>query len=160
MSYTGKDETPELTYALIQGAVQGDKTALEMVLLHFDAYINAVSTVKKADWVTGTVLALKEKKWNSSRARQRLWNKCGSIITVGVSVLTDILRGLVINNVPGIKLPFEYCSLLCSIVLVWYIVSELGSILENAAHMGTPVPAFLKAVLKKVNQACETEDGK
>ena len=47
MSYTGKDETPELTYALIQRAVQGDKAALEIVLLHFDAYINAVSTVKK-----------------------------------------------------------------------------------------------------------------
>ena len=113
-----------------------------------------------ADWVTGTVLALKEKKWSSSRARQGLWNKCGSIITVGVSVLTDILLGLVINNVPGIKLPFEYGSLLCPIVLVWYIVSELGSILENAARMGAPVPAFLKAVLKKVNQACETENKK
>ena len=113
-----------------------------------------------ADWATGTVLALKEKKWNSSRARQGLWNKCGSIITFGVSVLTDILLGLVINNVPGIKLPFEYGSLLCPIVLVGYIVSELGSILENAARMGAPVPAFLKAVLKKVNQACETEDGK
>ncbi len=48
MSYTDKDETPELTYALIQGAVHGDKAALEMVLLHFDAYINAVSTVEKA----------------------------------------------------------------------------------------------------------------
>ena len=47
MSYTGKDETPELTYALIQGAVHGDKAALEMILRHFDAYINAVSTVKK-----------------------------------------------------------------------------------------------------------------
>ena len=47
MSYTGKDETPELTYALIQGAVHGDKAALEMILRHFDVYINAVSTVKK-----------------------------------------------------------------------------------------------------------------
>lgn len=48
MSYTGKDETPKLTYALIQRAVHGDKDALEMILRHFDAYINAVSTVKKA----------------------------------------------------------------------------------------------------------------
>ena len=46
MSYTGKDETPELTYALIQRAVHGDKAALEMILRHFDAYINAVSTVE------------------------------------------------------------------------------------------------------------------
>lgn len=48
MSYTGKDETHELTYALIKGAVHGDKAALEIILRHFDPYINAVSTVKKA----------------------------------------------------------------------------------------------------------------
>lgn len=48
MSYTGKDQTPELTYALIKRAVHGDKNALEKVILHFDPYINAVSTVKKA----------------------------------------------------------------------------------------------------------------
>ncbi len=48
MSYMDKGETPELTYALIQRAVHGDKTALEMVLCHFDAYINAVSSVEKA----------------------------------------------------------------------------------------------------------------
>ena len=47
MSYMDKGETPELTYALIQRAVHGDKAALEMILLHFDAYINAVSTVEK-----------------------------------------------------------------------------------------------------------------
>ena len=47
MSYMDKGETPELTYALIQRAVHGDKAALEMILRHFDAYINAVSTVEK-----------------------------------------------------------------------------------------------------------------
>ena len=47
MSYMGKGETPELTYALIQRAVHGDKAALEMILRHFDAHINAVSTVEK-----------------------------------------------------------------------------------------------------------------
>ncbi len=48
MNYMGKDETPKLTYALIQGAICGDEAALEMILRHFDAYINAVSTVEKA----------------------------------------------------------------------------------------------------------------
>lgn len=47
MSYTGKDQTPELTYALIQRAVRGDNDALEEVILHFDPYINAVSAVIK-----------------------------------------------------------------------------------------------------------------
>ena len=48
MSYMGKDETPKLNYALIKRAVCGDKTALEVILHHFDAYINAISTVEKA----------------------------------------------------------------------------------------------------------------
>ena len=41
MSYTGKDQTPELTYPLIKRAVYGDEAALEVILRHFDAYINA-----------------------------------------------------------------------------------------------------------------------
>lgn len=48
MSYAGKDQTPKLTYPLIQKAVQGDEAALEGILRHFDAYINAVATVEKA----------------------------------------------------------------------------------------------------------------
>lgn len=44
----GKDQTPKLTYPLIQKAVHGDEAALEDVLRHFDAYINAVATVEKA----------------------------------------------------------------------------------------------------------------
>ena len=47
MSYTGKDQTPKLTYDLIQRAVHGDEAALEDILRHFDPYINAVSTIAK-----------------------------------------------------------------------------------------------------------------
>ena len=63
--------------------------------------------------------------------------------------MVDILLGIIIN-VPGIKLPFEYVALLCPIVVVWYIIAELGSILENAAGMGAPIPAALTNVLNKV----------
>ena len=33
------------------------------------------------------------------------------------------------------------------VVLVWYIVTELGSMVENAAVMGAPVPKWLKKLL-------------
>lgn len=33
------------------------------------------------------------------------------------------------------------------VVLVWYIFTELGSIAENAAAMGAPVPAWLVKLL-------------
>ena len=45
------------------------------------------------DCVTGTALAVKEKTWNSSKARKGLWHKGGSTIMICVSVLTDIFFG-------------------------------------------------------------------
>ena len=92
------------------------------------------------DCVTGTALAVKEKAWNSSKARQGLWHKGGSTIMICVSVLTDIFLGLVINHVPGLQLPFDYDMLLTPIVLTWYIATELGSILENARGISLQRP--------------------
>lgn len=101
------------------------------------------------DWVTGTVLAIKNGVWSSHKARQGLWHKGGSIIMIFVSVLTDILLGLTLNHISGLTLPFSYDMLLTPIVLFWYIVSELGSILENAEKMGAPIPPLLKIFLKR-----------
>ncbi len=68
------------------------------------------------DWVTGTVLAIKNGVWSSHKARQGLWHKCGSIIMIFVSVLTDILLGLTLNHISGLTLPFNYDMLLTPIV--------------------------------------------
>lgn len=100
------------------------------------------------DCATGTALAIKEKSWSSSKARQGLWHKGGSIIMICVSILTDILLGLIIDHIPGLQLPFQYDMLLTPIILTWYIVCELGSILENATGMGAPVPPILQDVLE------------
>lgn len=67
------------------------------------------------DWVTGTVLAIKNGVWSSHKARQGLWHKCGSIIMIFVSVLTDILLGLTLNHISGLTLPFNYDMLLTPI---------------------------------------------
>ena len=110
------------------------------------------------DCVTGTALAVKEKTWNSSKARKGLWHKGGSTIMICVSVLTDIFLGLVINHVLGLQLPFDDDMLLTPVVLTWYIATELGSILENAAEMGVPVPPVLREVLEKVHKASDRKD--
>ncbi|WP_083908968.1 phage holin family protein [Ruminiclostridium cellobioparum] len=33
------------------------------------------------------------------------------------------------------------------IVIVWYILTELGSIIENAGKMGDPIPGFLQKAI-------------
>jgi toxin secretion/phage lysis holin len=99
------------------------------------------------DWVTGTMVAAKNNEWNSKTNRQGIWHKFGSIIAVLVTAVLDIVIGMVINNIPSVTLPFTYTVILCPVVLVWYIVGELGSIIENVGKMGAPVPAFLKKII-------------
>ncbi|MBQ1729907.1 MAG: phage holin family protein, partial [Oscillospiraceae bacterium] len=39
-------------------------------------------------------------------------------------------------------------ALITPIVIAWYTVTELGSVIENAAKMGAPIPKWLRKILK------------
>lgn len=95
------------------------------------------------DWGTGSLAAWKNGKWESKVAREGIWHKTGSVIAVLVTVILDSVIGNVVNNIPSVSLPFAYTVLLSPIVIVWYILTELGSIIENAGKMGAQVPPFL-----------------
>lgn len=115
------------------------------------AVLYAISVL--IDCITGTALAIKEKSWDSSMARQGLWRKGASFIMICVGILTDVLLGLTIDHIPAIQLPFEYDMLLTPTILFGYILSELGSIFENAAKMGAPIPTLIKSVLGKLQDS-------
>ena len=40
-------------------------------------------------------------------------------------------------------------------VLAWYVITELGSIVENAAKLGAPVPPWLVRFLAAVEDAAD-----
>lgn len=107
------------------------------------------------DYVTGTGAASKNGVWESKKAKDGIWHKVGCIVAVMVAGASDMLVGSILGNIPGIILPFEYTVLLCPLVLVWYILTELGSIIENAAAMGAPVPPFLLKALQKGKDAAD-----
>lgn len=98
------------------------------------------------DYATGTLAALRNKEWNSDKAREGIWHKAGMLVVVVVAGLFDVaIRH--ITGAAGIVLPFDMLAL--PIVLSWYIITELGSILENAVKMGAEnVPEWLKKGLK------------
>lgn len=102
------------------------------------------------DFITGTLYALKEHKWKSSVAREGIWKKVGSIMTIAASALTDHMLQLLIDHVPSSILPFNVAPFFCPLVLIWYIVTELGSILENVGKTNTPMPTLLKQVLHDI----------
>ena len=99
------------------------------------------------DYVTGSMAAAKEGEWSSKEAREGIWHKTGMIVVVLVSAGTDMLLAAVLANLPLVTLPFEYAGLVCPVVLVWYIVTELGSIVENAVTMGAAAPRWLIKLL-------------
>ena len=106
------------------------------------------------DYITGTAAACKCGDWSSAVARQGIWHKCGMVVVVAVALLADFALSLIFSHFPlGITWP----SIIFPLVLAWYIVTELGSILENAVKMGANVPGWLIKILRISAQALEAE---
>lgn len=107
------------------------------------------------DFLTGSAVACRAGKWASPAARDGIWHKCGSIVVVIVAGVADLLIGTLIGHIPGVTLPFEYTVLLCPMVVVWYTLTELGSIVENAVALGAPVPQWLQKALAAAKDAVD-----
>ena len=109
------------------------------------------------DYISGSSAAMKAGQWSSAQARAGIWHKAGMIVVVIVAAVADKVLAIVLANIPG--LPIDYTVLLLPVVLVWYILTELGSILENAAAMGAPVPEFLIRILAAAKDKVEAATG-
>ena len=97
------------------------------------------------DYITGTMAACYAGEWCSKTAREGLWHKGGMIIVVIVAAIADIIMAVICANIP---IGFQWPVIVLPLVLAWYIITELGSILENAVKMGAPVPEWLVKLLK------------
>ena len=97
------------------------------------------------DWLSGSAAAAAKGDWSSARARAGIWHKAGMIVVVLVAAMADNVLGMAVTHLPGLDL--RYIALVLPVILVWYIFTELGSIAENAAEMGAPVPAGLIKLL-------------
>lgn len=106
------------------------------------------------DYITGTAAAIKAGQWSSSVARQGLWHKGGMIIVVIVAFIADCVMAIICEHIP---IGVAWTSIILPLVLAWYIVTELGSILENAVKMGASVPDWLLKLLKASMKAIDAE---
>ena len=109
------------------------------------------------DWVTGTLAARKNGTWRSSVSRDGAWHKIGSVVVIVTALLADFIMGVMLAHIPILDITWP--NVLGPLVLAWYIVTELGSILENAVKLGAPVPAWIvkifDATLKMVESVGE-----
>ena len=107
------------------------------------------------DYITGTAAAAKAGKWSSKTAREGIWHKLGELVVVIVGALADRVLVIVIENLPVIAFDVPGAGMLLPLILVWYCITELGSIAENAALMGAPVPEWLRKLLEAGKKAAD-----
>ena len=143
------------------------KAAITAALGAFSAFwgwlgwlIAAWVVLMALDYITGTAAAMKNGEWASHTAREGIWHKTGMIVVVIVAAGADLLLAAVLAHLPAIQLPVEFSGLICPIVLVWYIITELGSMAENAAEMGAPVPSWLLSLLEVAQDAVDSAGNK
>ena len=101
------------------------------------------------DWLSGSAAAASRGEWSSAVARAGIWHKAGMVVVVCVAGLTDLVLNVAVENLPvfGGGLGDKFAGVVLPVVLVWYIFTELGSIAENGAAMGAPVPSWLLSLL-------------
>lgn len=110
------------------------------------------------DYLSGSAAARRRGEWSSAVARDGLWHKLGEIFAVLVAAFCDIALSVVMDMAP-ISLPFDLGPLITPLVLLWYILTELGSILENAGKLGTKYPDWFRKMLKQYKDTIDASQG-
>ena len=115
----------------------------------------AWASLMLANWLVGSAAAMKAGKWSSAKLREGAWHKGGMVIIVCVALSADWLIGSLLTHLPVVELPFTYSVLIGPMVMVWYILGELGSLAEHAVSMGAKVPGWLKRMLDISREAVD-----
>jgi len=97
------------------------------------------------DYITGVMCAIADKKLSSDAGFKGLCRKVLIFILVGAANIIDV-------QIIGTG------SVLRTAVIFFYISNEGLSLIENAGHLGLPIPAKLKAVLEQLHDRAEKED--
>ena len=129
----------------IKTAIVAGCTALGAFLGWKGVMLIAWVAVMALDYISGTLAACKAGEWCSATAREGLWHKGGMILVVTVAAIAD---GVMTVMAEYVAMELKWPGVLMPMVLAWYILTELGSILENAVELGAKVPEWLVRVLK------------
>ena len=97
------------------------------------------------DYITGVMGAVADKNLSSEVGFKGICRKVLIFLLVGIANVLDV-------QVIGTG------SVLRTAVIFFYISNEGVSLLENAAHLGLPVPEKIKIILEQLHDRAESED--
>lgn len=107
-----------------------------------DGLLIALVLFVAVDYLTGVMCAISDKVLSSNVGFKGICRKVLIFLLVGIANILDV-------HVIGTG------SVLRTAVIFFYISNEGVSFLENAAHLGLPVPGKIKAVLEQLHDRAE-----
>ena len=110
-----------------------------------DGLLYALIAFVAIDYITGVMCAINDKALSSEVGFKGICRKVLIFLLVGIANILDL-------NVIGTG------SVLRTAVIFFYISNEGVSLLENASHLGLPVPQKIKAVLEQLHDRAEDEE--
>ena len=128
----------DIIWAKIQMAVAAIGGWLGYFLGGMDGLMIALIIFMTLDYITGLMCAVIDKKLSSAVGFKGICKKVLILMLVGVAHIVDL-------HVVGTG------DALRSAVVCFYLSNESVSMLENAAHLGLPVPEKLKTILEQLH---------
>lgn len=110
-----------------------------------DGLLLALVIFAVADYITGVMCAVADKKLSSEVGFKGICRKVIIFMLVGIAHIIDV-------NVIATG------SVLRTAVIFFYLSNEGVSLLENAGHLGLPIPEKLKIVLEQLHDRSEKSD--
>lgn len=110
-----------------------------------DGLLFALLAFVAVDYITGVMCAILDKSLSSEVGFKGICRKVLIFLLVGIANILDV-------QVIGTG------SVLRTAVMFFYISNEGISLLENAAHLGLPIPARMKEVLEQLHDRSEKGD--
>ncbi|MBR1483459.1 MAG: phage holin family protein [Ruminococcus sp.] len=134
-------------------------TALGVIAAYFNALLIPIAVlvaVMVIDYISGMVSAKKTGELSSRLGVIGILKKVGYLALVAVGMVVDYLISSALTQV-GINIQINYCFAM--IIVIWLIVNELISILENLGEIGVPIPEFLRKSIHKIKDGVENKAG-
>lgn len=103
-----------------------------------DGFMYALIAFVVIDYITGVMCAITDKNLSSAVGFKGICRKVLIFTLVGIGNIVDVY----VLGEPGI---------LRTAVIFFYLSNEGVSLLENAAHLGLPIPEKLKDVLEQLH---------
>ena len=135
----------DLIWTKIQIAITALGGWLGYFLGGLDGLLIALLVFVALDYVTGVMCAISDHKLSSAVGFRGICRKVLILMLVGIGHILDV-------HVVGTG------SALRTAVICFYLSNEGISLLENASHLGLPVPDRLKTILQQIHGRSGKDD--